>query len=185
MERRKALERIGLLTGASLSAPVLAAALGGCKAPVASYIPVNFDADLFRALGIISDIIIPETDTPGAKEAGVDQFIDLALSSAFEEKDKDLFIGGMNQMNNDSLGAYELPFADLDLERQTQIVTAMDQKAFEDIEAGVRPRPFFTTLKQIVLTGYYTSEIGATQELRWIVAPGRYDGAAEMGRTWA
>lgn len=185
MDRRDALHRIGLLTGVGLSAPILAAALGGCKAPVASYTPANLSPNLYQALGTIADIIIPETDTPGAKEAGVDQFIDSALSTYLEDKDKDLFIGGLNQINEDSLSTYETPFADLDLEKQTQIVQAMDQKAYEDLQAGVQPRPFFTGLKQMVLTGYYMSEIGATQELRWIAAPGRYDGAAEMGKTWA
>lgn len=184
MERREALRQISLLTGASLSAPIMAAALGACKSPVASYAPVNLSMPHFRAIGRIADIIIPETETPGALAAGVDQFIDKAMGSYFEADDRDRFIGGMNVIDQDSNERYEIDFADLDLERQTQIVRAMDQRAFDALEAEEKPQ-FFTSLKQLVLLGYYMSEVGATEELRYIRAPGRYDGSADMGTTWA
>jgi len=184
MERREALRQISLLSGAALSAPVLAAALGGCKGAVSNYTPVNLSETHFQAIATIADIIIPETDTPGAKEAGVAQFIDVAMGSYFERDDYDRFIGGMNVINQDSNERYQIPFAELDELRQTQIVTVMDQKAFDALEAGEKPQ-FFTTLKQLVLLGYYMSEVGATEELRYLRAPGRYEGSAEMGKTWA
>lgn len=50
------------------------------------------------------------------------------------------------------------------------------------------PPPFFSQFKELTIAGYYTSEIGATQELHWLAAPGRFDADAplsEIGRTWA
>ncbi|HET6567933.1 MAG TPA: gluconate 2-dehydrogenase subunit 3 family protein [Rhodothermales bacterium] len=47
---------------------------------------------------------------------------------------------------------------------------------------------FFGTMKELTLVGYYTSEAGATEELRHVPIPGRYDGCipfSEVGRTWA
>ena len=71
------------------------------------------------------------------------------------------------------------------VEEQTAVLQAMEQAR----QAGPMPLPpFFHTMKELTLVGYYTSEIGATQELQWLAAPGRYDGCAsleEIGRTWA
>ncbi len=50
------------------------------------------------------------------------------------------------------------------------------------------PPPFFSQLKELTVAGYYTSEVGATQELHWNPAPGEYRPdvpLAEVGRTWA
>ena len=52
----------------------------------------------------------------------------------------------------------------------------------------VQLQPFFRHLKELTLTGYYTSEIGATEELQYEHTPGRYDACVpleEVGRTWA
>lgn len=48
--------------------------------------------------------------------------------------------------------------------------------------------PFFRTMKELTVVGYYTSEVGATVELRHEAVPGRYQGCVpftEVGRTWA
>ncbi len=63
-----------------------------------------------------------------------------------------------------------------------------DPNARPPAEAAPAAPPFFRTFKELVLAGYYTSEIGATQELQWLAAPGRYDGnapLADVGRAWA
>lgn len=52
----------------------------------------------------------------------------------------------------------------------------------------VRLRPFFAHVKELTLVGYYTSEVGAREELQYLHTPGRYEGCLpleEVGRTWA
>lgn len=47
---------------------------------------------------------------------------------------------------------------------------------------------FFRAMKELTLLGYYTSQPGATRELRYAAVPGRYDGCVPVDagtRTWA
>ncbi len=72
---------------------------------------------------------------------------------------------------------------------RTALVAEMDTEAYEPRPDDAPPgTPFFRQLKELTLSGYYTSEVGATQELQWIEAPGRYDAdvpLSEVGRAWA
>ena len=68
-----------------------------------------------------------------------------------------------------------------------EAMTEADSAAADSAPPPEAP-PFFRQLKELTLAGYYTSEVGATQELRWLAAPGRYDADAplsEIGRAWA
>jgi hypothetical protein len=67
------------------------------------------------------------------------------------------------------------------------LLTRLDQEAFVPL-AGRRELPWFRTLKELTVLGYYTSEIGATKELRHVAIPERFEGCVpltEIGRTWA
>ena len=72
-------------------------------------------------------------------------------------------------------------------ERQTQVLREMAATA-QDTRATASEPPFFDVLKDLTLIGYYTSEIGATQELRYLHAAGYYDGdvpLATIGRAYS
>ncbi len=72
IDRREALRKTALLMGAAVSASALTGILQGCKAtPELTYTPVFFNADQATLVSEVADIIIPRTDTPGAKDAGV------------------------------------------------------------------------------------------------------------------
>ena len=72
--------------------------------------------------------------------------------------------------------------------RAEELAPARDEGDGGEPAAREEPLPPFALLKEWTLVGYYTSEVGATQELRWLANPGRY--AADMpldevGRAWA
>lgn len=201
MQRRDALKRIALALGGALSAPTLAGVLGGCRAtPVdGSYAPRTLTPDQYDLVTALAERIIPETDTPGATTAGVNAFIDEMLTEWYPEPDRLRFLSGLATVDARAREAYQADFRACAADEQAGLLAAMDREAFPnpetepDAAAALRARlaqgdpPFFRTLKELTVSGYYTSEAGATRELR--VSPfGPYRGDIpydEIGRAWA
>lgn len=252
--RRQALHRIGLALGGIATAPVLSGVLGGCQTPsgeeAVAYTYQTLGESQQRTLAALVDRIIPATDTPGAAEAGVPQFIDKMLAEWYAPEERDNFLAGLTEAERRGQAEDGTAFADLDVDAQSAFVAALDAEVYEPVvrdapataadsdvvEAGREgthmaeeqaerevagmqgdlgeaqsdstagatqidtgegtvtvggsdaPPPFFRQLKELTLAGYYTSEVGASQELRWNPAPGRYDPDvpfSEIGRAWA
>lgn len=183
ISRREALHRLTLLVGGAISAPAMSAVLGGCRAEpaTAGWMPrvlTRAQADL---VGTLVDLIMPPTQTPGAKDAGVPVFIDTLLHDWVEPEDRARFLNGLVALEEES-------FIQATPEQQSAILTRLDHEASRAREEDADPLPFFATLKEWTLVGYYTSEIGATRELQWHAAPGRYDADLPLdqaGPTWA
>lgn len=121
--------------------------------------------------------IIPATDTPGAIEAGVPDFIELILEKGLMAKDAKRFIAGIGEVEDLSRSNYGSDYIELSAAHQDAILTGLEQKAANSRRDGVTP--FFQVLKELTLVGYYTSEVGATREIRYLPAPGSYDGCVE------
>jgi gluconate 2-dehydrogenase gamma chain len=173
IDRREALRRAALVLGGVLSAPLAAGVLAGCEArgvPAGSWRPRALTPDQAELVATIAEQILPETDTPGARAVGVHRFIDALLAESYSAEQRQPFLAAL-----------------ADLGRVFQTSTPDQQRALLerlDREAA----PFFRTLKDLTLVGFYTSEVGATRELHHVPVPGRYDGCiplAQVGRTWA
>ena len=201
MQRREALKRIALVLGGALSAPTMAGVLGGCKTgPLdGSYVPRTLSLDQYDLVATLTELIIPETDTPGATAAGVNTFIDVMLTEWYPVADRTRFLNGLETVDARARNTYDAVFSACTADEQVALLTVMDREAFPDPEtepeetATLRERlaqgdpPFFRTLKELTVSGYYTSEVGATQELRVMPmglhrADVPYD---EIGRAWA
>ncbi len=129
----------------------------------------------------ISEMIIPATDTPGAKGARVNEFIDLILADWCTEDDCRRFLQGLSDTDTRSRKMFGKNFVNCTPQQQTQLLTALDEELTELREAGGEEREhaspavqesetpvqrnFFYMMKRLTLIGYYTSEIGWTQEL--------------------
>lgn len=188
--RREALGRIGLLVGSALSASTASAILAGCRPERAA------DGYAFRALdrqqqeltGALVDLIIPDTDTPGAGAAGVPEFIDMLLTDWMEPEERERFLSGLADVDAHARQQYGEAFLELGSEGQIALLTILDRESYTEERYFQAPPTFFGMLKDLTLAGYYTSEVGATRELQWIAAPGRYVADAplsEVGRSWA
>ncbi|MBX2821739.1 MAG: gluconate 2-dehydrogenase subunit 3 family protein [Rhodothermaceae bacterium] len=195
LTRRDALKRIGYFTGSALSASLVSGVLAGCRAtpPDADFVPQSLDADQYKLVTTLSDIIIPATDTPGASGAGVPAFIDNMLTSWYLEEDKNTILTGLRILNEEAQRRYEMPFVDASPEQQHALVEQMAQQAFSASDAneekGLPPElpALFREFKQLTVVGYYTSEVGASEELR-IQPMGTYRGDIpydEVGRAWS
>jgi hypothetical protein len=176
--------------GGAISAPAVGAILSGCRAEPApaAWTPEALTTDQVDLLGTIVDLIIPPTDTPGAKDAGVPVFIDKLLRDWVESEDRARFQAGLAAVDEEMQETHGVAFREATPEQQNALLTRLDQEATQAREEGGGALPFFATLKEWTLVGYYTSEIGATQELQWLANPGRYDAdlpLEEVGPTWA
>jgi hypothetical protein len=201
MNRRDAVRRISVLLGGAISAPTLTGLLHGCGQATdqRDYVPRTLTPDQFRLVRIIADHVIPTTDTPGAAEAGVHRFIDEMLTDFYTEEERTQFLAELAHVDDASRSVFGQPFARLDRGQQIELLGILDADAFPDEQedpdgvartaarvAGGDP-PFMRTMKELTISGYYTSQIGQTVELR-PVPFGPYRGDVpfnEVGRAWA
>jgi len=189
MNRREALKRIALLSGGALSLSTVSAVMGGCTAGDGAYSPRTLSAEQDELVAVISELIIPETDTPGARAAGVNQFVDKMLTDWNTEEEKTHFLSGLNSVNETSNEMHGGPFLDLTEAQQVEVLERLEEDASNSSPMpDTDMDPFFSMMKEYTLVGYYTSEIGATQELVWNHVAGRWDGCfpySEVGRAWS
>ncbi|KAA9357678.1 gluconate 2-dehydrogenase subunit 3 family protein [Larkinella humicola] len=162
MRRREALQRLALLVGATLSLPVQAALRGETTAGV----PLVFSEAQQRLMADLADVILPSTDTPGAKDAGVHQFIGHVIGHCTAPAQQELFLKGLQQTDALSQTVFRKPFSELDSPQRTEVVRQLTQ----------REKPFFLTLRELTIVGYFTSETGATKTLAYLPIPGRFQG---------
>ncbi len=190
ISRREAIHRLSILVGGAISAPTMGAILSGCRAepPLPTWTPEALSTDQVDLLGVVVDRIIPATDTPGAREAGVPAFIDRVLADWLEPEDRERFLEELAAFEEGARTELGVSFAEAGAEQQDALLARLDAEGVAARENGEDPLPFFAYLKEVTVVGYYTSEIGATQELQWLAVPGRYDAdlpLEEVGRTWA
>jgi len=116
-----------------------------------------------EAVIALTELIIPATDTPGAKAALVNRFVDHVLSTV-DPKQRDEFIRGLSWLDDRCRALTGKDIAGASAAELTTLLTplAADGKAAADDAAGVA---FFRAIKSMTITGYYTTEIGLRQEL--------------------
>jgi hypothetical protein len=136
------------------------------------------------------DLIIPVTDTPGAKGAKVNEFIDIILTDWAHDDERQAFLSGLGAVNQQSKDLFGKDFVDASPEQQTTLLRSIDDAAVAKHSAA-RARhgntipadrdhqlqgSFWDVFKGITVHGYYTSEIGFTQEENLQIIPGAYHG---------
>ncbi len=173
--RREALKGLAVLVGGSAVAadllPLAYAAQSGAEAQ-----PRFLNADQFASLGRIVDLMIPDTDTPGAYAAGVHRFIDMMMSEYAGQDSREMLLKGLQDVNQASVASYGSDFVDQSAEIQFEVLTSVDAEAFEDPSRSESYR----MLKSMILFGYYTSEPGASVELRFNPIPGTTTGCVPV-----
>jgi len=190
MDRRQALQRAGLVLGYAISAPVIAGIMNGCKStPDLTYKPVFFTEEQAGLVSEVAAIIIPKTDTPGAKEVGVPAFIDQLIKQCYKKEDQDRFLAGLAEFDEGAKKAYGDSFLDLDSGKQKEYVKKAHDAALDASKSGaVKEKQFILMVKELTVVGFYTSEEGASKILQYAPVPGAFHGCvpmAEVGKTWA
>jgi gluconate 2-dehydrogenase gamma chain len=114
---------------------------------------------------------MPTTDTPGAITAGVPAFIEKMLADWASPDDRKPILAGLDAIEARAQADYKVGADKATPQQQDALLTlAMEDK----LPGGA---DFFDKFRQLVITGYFTSEVGITQEREYLPVPGRYDGA--------
>ncbi len=114
---------------------------------------------------ILAELIIPETETPGASAALVNQHIDLVLSEETQEEQR-TFLEGLESIDQISTSQYGKPFSKLSQDQQVALLTRLadDSQVLPEEEPG---RRFFLDLRRRTVFAYYTSRVGIHEELEY------------------
>src|SRR5687767_15865810 len=200
MNRRELLQRVAILMGGAISAPAVLAVLNGCSPkPGASWQPLFLSKEEGAVVEAVAELIIPRTDTPGARDVGVPAFIDVILKDVYPSEDQTRFVSGLKDFDAAAQSAHGKPFLELQpaqqlsFLQQTHDAAAAAEKAQEaarEVAVSKRQRPFVLTMKELTLLGFFTSQVGATQVLQYEPVPGKFQpciplAAAGNGKTWA
>lgn len=162
VNRRDLIRTAILGSGAALSGQAQhthatpAAAPSAQAAANAAWKPLLFDEHQNQTVIALTELIIPQTDTPGAKAALVNRYIDLILNDGDSEP-RVSFLEGLGWLDGYSIRKHNAPFVKLSAAQQTEILETLDGVKLPEIEPGAR---FFSQIKRLTVDGYYTSKIG-------------------------
>jgi hypothetical protein len=159
--RREAIRRVALLLGGAALLPDL---LKAWEHPAPVNLLPGWGPGQDALIAEIAERIIPTTDTPGAKAAGVPDFILKMIADCTRPAGQEIFRQGLDRLETEVSARFGRPFVDCSPEEQTAVLREMEQT------------PFFQNFKRLTVLGYFTSETGCTQALRYEPLPGRYEG---------
>lgn len=200
MQRRSLLKGLmvsGVSATLQVTSPSLARALTAEVGNTSVVINSCLDASQRQMCAVLAELIIPSTDTPGAIEAGVPAFIEMMVSDWYMATERNLFIEGLAALNESCVSRYSKTFLEASQAQQIEALEyqetlALAYQAPVDPTAFLMPKedefaPFFDKLKELVVIGYYHSEVGATQELIYKPMPMEYADIpfVEVGRQWS
>lgn len=193
MNRREFLECAALLIGGA-SASQLGFTLSAEQQRHLAAAPDYIDrkVDYFSAaqkatLAMLTETIIPRTETPGAIDAGVPRFVELMVFEWLNEAERRLFLDGFEALITQVQQSYAQPFDALPektrlaiLEDLESAASASSWYAFGEIPVYVSDAPFICQLKELTIWGFFTSAVGGTQVLRYEAMPMQFDGHRKL-----
>jgi hypothetical protein len=131
-----------------------------------------FSPEQNELVTMIAEMIIPETDTPGATTVRVNEFVDLLLAEWSKDDDRARFLAGLDAIDHEARATYGRRFVELGPAERALTLTALDGAREASEGAGFT----FGHLKRLTVYGYFTSEAVQTNVLKTNMWPGRYDG---------
>ncbi len=196
MNRRDALARVAVLMGGTVIGAEFF--LTGCSSPAGTSDKAGETAATKFALSPtqlsmldeVGETILPATKTPGAKAAKIGSFMLVMVRDCYKPADQQIFLTGLTKLDEASQKQIGKAFMAADPAQRTAVLIKLDaeQKEFTKNQRKDDPSHYFRMMKELTLLGYFTSEVGATQALRYEPVPGRYDGNVPYkkgDRAWA
>lgn len=162
MNRRELIKNIALLSGGLfIGANYL---LSGCKRDDAGNLVLS--DDLLKLLADVSETIIPETTTPGAKTTKVAEFIAVVFQDIYSEEEQKDFITALEKINAKAKSLYNKAYTELANTEQA----AVFQQVKSPQDKG------FLAMYQMILFSYLSSEKGLQASFRYTPVPGKFIG---------
>lgn len=169
MNRREAIKRTAMMLGVAVSASTIAGCMGGGSK---SAIGADWSPDfLSKAQGAVAralaNVIFPKTDTPGAVDVGVPQLMDVVYGKYMNDEEKALFAGGLDKLS-------AAGFGDL---------TEAEQSAEMLKLAETADKEFLRKVRELTITGYFTSEEVCKNVTTYDPIPGAYVACVPISET--
>jgi hypothetical protein len=198
MNRRELLKAMSLLIGGAASGSLARAVVAAQSTARAPATPV-FEALRKKQVAEIAELIIPTTDTPGAIVAGVPDFIEMMVGEWYTDTERTVFNQGLQELDIWCGEAFGSTFLDAGEAQRTEALRESERQAsaYRERVAVQEPgddtidesAPFFHKIRELVIVGYYTSEVGARQEHKYFRMTPHFDGDYDLaridGRQWS
>lgn len=181
VSRRQAILQVSAMFGGvalvGQSAMLVGCASQQTRANAVSATNALFRKDDITLLDDIADTILPATTTPGAKAAGVGPFIAMMVADTYYEDDQQIVLDGLVSLQALSQRLYGAHFQEITSPEQLALLEKLDTEQHRYMETREEGAPvhYFRMLKELSLLGYFTSEIGYTQAMRYTETPGRFE----------
>jgi hypothetical protein len=128
-----------------------------------------------KLLGEVVDRFIPATDTPGAKELGVHQFIMVMVDDCFDKAGQDNFIKWLDGLNDLAKKHYHDSFTRLSLMQREQLLNDIEKKKYQTKE-----QMFYPVAKRLTVQGYMNSKYVMTNITKYKLVPGHFSGCVPL-----
>ncbi|MEO6002257.1 MAG: gluconate 2-dehydrogenase subunit 3 family protein [Opitutus sp.] len=179
LTRREAIKRAALVLGFALTPSLLRGALAApvdaTKAKAASQI--HLSAAHRAIIAAAAERILPRTDTPGAIDVGVPDFIEVMYGGYMTKDEQERLVAGASRLEKLSTTAHQKGFAALSAEQQDAVLHTL-ASATEKLDLA-----YFTQLRELTVLGFFTSKTGGTTVLHFDPIPGRYDPCIPLSET--
>ena len=169
MNRREALKRAGLFLGAALSASTMSGTLHA-QAKAASGGGGNLGKARLSLVEAIAERILPKTDTPGALDAGVPAFIDVMCGDYLTGDERRTLFKGLTAVNTASREAHKKSFMKLSASQQDEVLRGIAES----------DQAFFRKMRELTISGYFTSELVMKNVLNYDFIPGMWKGCVDI-----
>jgi hypothetical protein len=197
MNRRELLKLIAAATGGVVIGGEFL--LSGCKNTESSN-PLEFSEENISFLDEVAETILPQTNTAGAKAAGVGRFMTVMVNDCYKKEDQEVFHKGINTLDDACKKMHGHSFMKATPEERKALLISVDNETKEyikkkadfdneqkekekeaqekettDFKKQTMPNHYFQQLKQLAIFGYFTSEKGRKEGLRYTPVPGKYE----------
>jgi hypothetical protein len=196
MERRKALQRTGLLAGAAVIMPSLLSLFQSCKTESRlDWQPAFLKEEEVKTISALLDMILPRTETPGALDVKADMFIDKVFAETYDITGQKNIRAEIATFNADCKKNFGAIFTDLNEADRTKVLQEAETTS-EKFNPGIwgvslgeqKPIGFYRTMKSMAIWAYFTSEEMGKKVLSYDPIPGNYDPCKPLsgvGNRWS
>ena len=198
MDRRTVLRNISWLAGGAIAAPGVLGLMQSCTPdkPDLGWTPAFFTDDEARFMTSYVDTLLPQTDTPGGVELGVDRFIDKVMAATTPDDGKPIPMrDGIAEFDGGARTQFGAMFYELEQSQREQLFSEAEkspryQPQVWGTAVGEQPPiGFYRSLKSMALWGYLSSEYVSTELMNYDPVPGQYDGDIALssvgGKAWS
>ena len=177
LTRRDLLQNVAILLGGSIVGGSVFS-ISGCQSTDKA-INALFSESQLAFMNEIADTILPTTSSPGAKTANVGKFMSVMVLDCYEVANQKIFMDGLKKIDELSEKKFNSSFVKATASQRTELLKTLDaeQKEYQATKTKEAPSHYFRMMKELTVLGYFSSKEGATQALRYLPVPGKYDGA--------